>query len=306
MRLNDTTKAAGKARLWLGVVIVAACAVGVLLLVSQSAVFPGRYQPVETPRLRLAFNSEVKMDAEGTLGSQTKKHDEGTGWAYWEYRPAGHGYGGAEPERRWPLLVFLHGAGESGHNLDEMISIGATGCPPVELAHGSAATILRESFVVVSPQTARGWGDAAAIAQFTGGLIASEELAIDETRVYCTGVSMGGAGAWVAGTTKLFAAIAPVCGAGSVPPASLAGVPVWAFHGANDIVVPVRVTDEMVEALQAARSSQPHGGANEVKYTRYDASPAPTGYKDYIGHASWIRAYAGPELWAWLLEHSTK
>ena len=76
---------------------------------------------------------------------------------------------------------------------------------------------------------------------------------------------------------------------------------VWAFHGANDIVVPARATDKMVEALKAARPSGP-----EVKYTRYDAAPAPTGWEDYTGHASWLPAYAGPELWTWLLEHSKK
>ena len=80
---------------------------------------------------------------------------------------------------------------------------------------------------------------------------------------------------------------------------------VWAFHGANDIVVPVRVTDNMVEALRAARPSEAEGGA-EVKYTRYDVAPAPTGWGDYTGHASWIPAYAGPELWMWLLGHSKK
>lgn len=246
------------------------------------------------------------MEAEVSLSggaSQTRKHEQGTGWAYWEYRPTGHV--DAEPGRKWPLIVFLHGAGESGHNLDEMISIGATGCPPVELAHGSAAAVLRETFVVASPQTERGWGDAAAIAQFTRALIASEALAIDENRVYCTGVSMGGAGAWVAGTTKLFAAIAPVCGAGSVPPAALAGVPVWAFHGANDAIVPVRVTDKMVETLKGARSLNAAGGA-EVKYTRYDTSPPPHGWEDYTGHASWIPAYSSPELWTWLLQQSKK
>ena len=112
---------------------------------------------------------------------------------------------------------------------------------------------------------------------------------------------MGGAGTY-GRDNKLFAAIAPVCGAGSISPALVESVPVWAFHGANDIVVPVQVTDKMVEALKATRSSMI--GEAEVKYTRYDASPAPTGWEDYTGHASWIPAYAGPELWTWLLEHS--
>ena len=224
-----------EAKLRLGAAFVAACCVGALLA-SESAVLGRSRQALKALRLsststRSAFatSTGVAQAMEAPLGggggaSQAKKRDQGSGWEYWEYRPAEHS--DAEPERKWPLLVFLHGAGESGHSLDDLISTGATGCPPVELAHGSAAAVLRDSFVVVSPQTARGWGDAAAIAEFTSGLLASEELAVDEARVYCTGVSMGGAGAWLAGTTKLFAAIAPVCGAGAVPPASLEGVPV--------------------------------------------------------------------------------
>jgi hypothetical protein len=234
-----------------------------------------------TPARASAATGSVAMEAVVVAapgsgsGTQVKKRHQGTGWEYWEFRPAGHE--GAQADRKWPLIVFLHGAGESGHNLDDMISIGASGCPPVELANGSANAVLRENFVVASPQTARGWGDAAAIAEFTRGLVGSAELAIDPARVYCkqptkhtfndgnfccfccfvvfccfccfcfngtltcqpaactttcqcpervcdhdarrrvcmdgsragTGVSMGGAGAWVAGTTELFAAIAP-------------------------------------------------------------------------------------------------
>ena len=221
-----------RAKLRLGAAFVAACCAGALL-VSESAVLGRSQQALTALRLsgtstRTAFaaTTEVTQAMEAPVGgaSQTKKREQSTGWEYWEYRPAGHS--DAEPERKWPLLVFLHGAGESGHNLDDLISTGATGCPPVELSRGSAAAVLRDNFVVASPQTARGWGDAAAIAKFTSGLIASEELAVDEARVYCTGVSMGGAGAWVAGTTKLFAAIAPVCGAGAVTPSLLEGVPV--------------------------------------------------------------------------------
>ena len=232
---DASTDTACEAKLRLGAAFVAACCVGALLA-SESAVLGRSRQALKALRLsststRSAFatSTGVAQAMEAPLGggggaSQAKKRDQGSGWEYWEYRPAEHS--DAEPERKWPLLVFLHGAGESGHSLDDLISTGATGCPPVELAHGSAAAVLRDSFVVVSPQTARGWGDAAAIAEFTSGLLASEELAVDEARVYCTGVSMGGAGAWLAGTTKLFAAIAPVCGAGAVPPASLEGVPV--------------------------------------------------------------------------------
>ena len=122
---------------------------------------------------------------------------------------------------------------------------------------------------------------------------------------------MGGAGAWQAATTKLFAAVAPVCGAGYAPTAlgeaPLSDLPIWAFHGANDVVVPVSVTDSNVETLRAARGKG-NARSAEVRYTRFDSSPAPVGWGDYDGHASWIQVYsAEPEadtgLFQWLLEH---
>ena len=128
---------------------------------------------------------------------------------------------------------------------------------------------------------------------------------------------MGGYGCWVAATGRTaagaqrFAAVAPVCGAGAVDPLALGGaLPVWAFHAANDVVVPVGTTDRMVSGLRAARGSG-GGGAGRaaeavasaaVKYTRYDEAPAPTGWEDYDGHASWKLAYRGPDLFDWLLE----
>jgi predicted peptidase len=100
----------------------------------------------------------------------------------------------------------------------------------------------------------------------------------------------------------MFAAIAPICGAGSVAASALAGTPLWAFHGANDIVVLVRVTDNMVERIQDERARS--GDTAAVKYTRCDESPAPTGWGDYTGHASWLQAYEGPELWDWMLQQT--
>ena len=90
--------------------------------------------------------------AEGGGGTQVKRRDEASGLEFWLYTPAGHD---ASAAARWPLLLFLHGAGESGRDLDDLISTGATGCPPVELAHGRAAPSLAANFVVASPQTDR-------------------------------------------------------------------------------------------------------------------------------------------------------
>jgi predicted esterase len=176
-----------------------------------------------------------------------------------KYEPPGY----AERQERWPLLLFLHGAGESGDDPQELLSEGATGCPLVELQKGTAVPVLRDSFVVVAPQTNVGW-DAERISAFTDAIASDEsQFRIDPSRMYCTGVSMGGYGAWQAGTLGgKFAAIAPVCGAGGVSAASLGSTPVWAFHGANDVVVPVHATDGMVQRLRALRFG---GNANAAE-----------------------------------------
>eukprot|EP00465_Bigelowiella_longifila_P001737 CAMPEP_0185252334 /NCGR_PEP_ID=MMETSP1359-20130426/1457_1 /TAXON_ID=552665 /ORGANISM="Bigelowiella longifila, Strain CCMP242" /LENGTH=278 /DNA_ID=CAMNT_0027834475 /DNA_START=137 /DNA_END=973 /DNA_ORIENTATION=+ len=218
-------------------------------------------------------------------------------------------------DRRWPLLVFLHGAGEMGSgSAMGLVADGATGCPQVELHYKRAILELHENFVVASPRTDKGWGDASRIKTFTQNLIDDKGLRIDPRRVYLTGVSMGGAGVWRGATTGLFAAVAPVCAAG-VPKPSDIKVPVWAFHGANDQVVPVDYTDRSVATIKKADPSL------EIKYTRYDESPGPLGYPGYDGHASWMQVYAnedvhvhgktfkghdGPDLIKWMLSHTNK
>lgn len=163
-----------------------------------------------------------------------------TGMPYILFKPPSWS---SESAESFPLIVFLHGAGESGSNSQDLLSEGATGCPPVELASGRADPLLRDRFLVAAPQTNRGWdARGARVAAFVDSLVADRVLRVDAGRVYCTGVSMGGYGCWAAGASRLplpdggprFAAIAPVCGAGQVDPAALGTVPVWAFHGAND------------------------------------------------------------------------
>jgi predicted peptidase len=116
-----------------------------------------------------------------------------------------------------------------------------------------------------------------------------KNLNIDRTRVYCTGLSMGGFGTYrlVAAYPERFAAALPICGGGE-PAAmarSLRRVPIWAFHGAKDDVVPLRRSEEMVHAIRCA------GG--DVRFTVYPD----------VGHDSWKRAYANPEVYDWLLSH---
>ena len=109
--------------------------------------------------------------------------------------------------------------------------------------------------------------------------------AIDPDRVYLTGQSRGGRGTWDLATKRpdLFAAAAPVCGEGTPSRAdALRHMPVWAFHGADDPVIPVTGSREMVDALRAIGAP--------VRYTEYPG----------VGHNVWTRAYLEPELPEWL------
>ena len=109
---------------------------------------------------------------------------------------------------------------------------------------------------------------------------------MDNERVYLKGISMGGYGSWTLATSypKRFAAIVPICGGGKrISGWRLKDVPVWAFHGAKDNVVPLRESEEMVESVKRS------GG--DAKLTVYpDAN-----------HDSWTKTYDNPEVYEWLL-----
>src|SRR5262249_38529581 len=117
------------------------------------------------------------------------------------------------------------------------------------------------------------------------------EFSIDDSRIYLTGLSMGGYGTWEAVALKpdLFAAAVPVCGGGDVKAApKIAKIPIWAFHGGKDGIVKPERSREMIEALKKA------GG--EPKYTEYPDA----------GHDSWTTAYADPKLHEWLFAQKKK
>ena len=200
------------------------------------------------------------------------------------YEPQGSG--------PWPLLLYLHGAGESGSNVADLISEGATGTPPVALEKGNAIDALSQ-FVVVAPQTSRGWApdEVAAFVKFLQG-----RLSLDPARLYVTGHSMGGSGALHAATTGVFAACATVAPAGGARPRDLMQVPVWAFHGRNDVVVPSRTSEALIKGLRGLGAPEA-----ESRLTLYDDAPAPVGWPTYFGHASTIPAYATEELYSWML-----
>lgn len=183
-----------------------------------------------------------------------------------------------EQKNQWPLLMFLHGAGERGEDLSLVKKHG----PPKLIESGK-----QFPFIVVSPQCPKGrWWELFELATLLDEIV--EKQKVDQDRIYVTGLSMGGFGTWslAAYQPKRLAAIAPICGGGEPFTVKLfAHLPAWVFHGAKDPVVPLARSEKMVEALKKL------GG--DVKFTVYPEA----------GHDAWTETYNNPELYQWLLEH---
>jgi predicted peptidase len=115
---------------------------------------------------------------------------------------------------------------------------------------------------------------------------------LDTARQYISGMSMGGYGTWDLAMRQpnRFAAIVPVCGAADTTQANaLRNLPIWAFHAADDAVVPVRGSREMIAALRA------RGGT--PTYTEYPSNQG-------VGHSAWVPAAANPALVPWVFNQS--
>ena len=213
---------------------------------------------------------------------------------------------GWSKKKKAPVILFLHGAGERGDDNVAQIKVGI----------GPAILRQQESlpFIVVLPQCPRNhwWSEPAMQALALKALDQTiAELNGDTGRTYLSGLSMGGYGSWAiaANNPARFAALAIVCG-GVVPPpgltlpkeatpppaadpygavaAKVGKTPVWVFHGSADPAVPVSESRKMVAALKAA-------GGN-VRYNEYEG----------IGHNSWDKAYAEPEIFPWMLSQKLK
>ena len=190
---------------------------------------------------------------------------------------------GKEAEKKFPVILFLHGAGERGEDVNRVKIHG----PPKLIEQKKESPV--NQFVVISPQCPPGrwWMPHELIALLDEVL--EKHPQADRDRVYLTGLSMGGYGTWDTATRypERFAAIAPICGGGDARRAAraLRNMPTWAFHGDKDTAVPVQESIDMVEALKRA------GG--EPKLTRYPEA----------GHDSWTETYNNPELYQWFLEH---
>ena len=177
----------------------------------------------------------------------------------------------------WPLLLFLHGSGEKGNDLEKVKIHG----PPKLIAAGQEFP-----FIVVSPQcpSNRSW-QAHELSALLDDIV--EKYKVDQDRICVTGLSMGGFGTWTLGSFSpdRFAALVPICGGGDPKIARrLARMSVWIFHGAKDRGVPVAFAEEMAEALKKANGN--------VKLTVYPDAE----------HDSWTQTYNDPELYTWLLQ----
>jgi predicted peptidase len=220
--------------------------------------------------------------------------DGGQAYPYVVYVPRNY-----DALKKWPLIVFLHGAGESGADGLKMVQVGV----------GSAIQLNEAEwpFIVIFPQKPNvqlAWED---IDKPVMEMLvrARKDYNVDGTRLYLTGLSQGGHGTWILGArhAALWAAVAPICGyadlrretppAGEKPfPASLEDIgkalkatPLWAFHGEADSVVPVAETKALVAAVKAA------GG--DPKMTLYPG----------VDHNSWDKAYRTEHLGDWFLAH---
>lgn len=200
------------------------------------------------------------------------ENGEHTEMKYLKYLPPAYD----SNDEKWPLLLFLHGAGERGDDL-EMVKVHG---PPKMIAQGRDFP-----FVVISPQCPEDvWWSIEALHTLVNEVV--ETHRIDKSRIYVTGLSMGGYGSWGLAYTypDLFAAVVPICGGGESEEAHLMKeIPTWVFHGAKDTAVPLQRSLAMVDALKAA------GG--DVRFTVYPEA----------GHVgAWENAYGDPELWEWL------
>ena len=201
----------------------------------------------------------------------------------------------AKSEKTWPLILFLHGAGERGTDVWKAAVHGPS---------KYAAQHPEFPFILVAPLCPEGevWSSEVLLELLDEVMTKNK---VDVKRVYLTGLSMGGYGTWSLGLAHAdkFAAIAPICGGGErievllaahgysgpVKIQNLRSLPIWVFHGAKDPVVPIEESERMVKALKEAK-------CEEVKFTVYPEAQ----------HDSWTETYNNPKLYEWLLQHGRK
>jgi predicted peptidase len=182
-------------------------------------------------------------------------------------------------DKEFPILLFLHGGGESG---DSLVAIKRNG-PPKMIVDGK-----QFPFLILAPQNPyqKKWWNTRAVNQLLDSIISTNR--IDKNRIYLTGLSRGGGAAWEMAVQypDKFAAMAVVCGMTPVPYAAWIDkrMPIWVFHGEEDKSIPISESENMVGRLQSM--------GYDVKFTRYPG----------VGHNSWIQAYKTEALYDWFMQ----
>jgi len=193
---------------------------------------------------------------------------------YWLYLPDD-----LDANESLPLVLFLHGAGERGPDIER---VKANGYPKL-----FSKSPRNERVIILAPQCQpdRIWNTQVYPLMELVDYVA-EKYHADKEKISCTGLSMGGYGTWMMGLTfpKRFSCIAPVCGGGITWMAgALKNTPVRAFHGTADSVVPCYESQNMVDAINK------NGGNADI--TLYEG----------VGHDSWVNAYEKSDLLQWLM-----
>jgi predicted peptidase len=201
-----------------------------------------------------------------------------THYRYWQHLPEGY----ASSTEKFPLLLFLHGGGESGSDLELVKKHGV----PKEILNGRKLPC-----IVLAPQNPhkeQQWDDQA-LYRFLEQQV--KALRVDESRIYLAGMSRGGHGVYRMAIQNpgRFAAVVMVCGGGTIAYAKrVKQIPFWFFHGDSDVEVPTEESRRLSAALQAL-------GA-EAKLTIYPNTQ----------HDSWTKAFAEDGLYEWLLSKRLK
>jgi predicted peptidase len=233
-------------------------------------------------------------DVKSMLEKRTYKDENGKTLQYRLMKPDNY-----DPKMKYPLVLFLHGAGERGKDNERQLIHGVPEFAKAEnrkqyprflIAPQCPANEGWSNFLSKKPTTAKEQSEPGMLAVDLVKAI-EKEFSIDPNRIYITGLSMGGYGTWdiIVRHPDMFAAAVPVCGGGDPSQAEkIAKLPIWVFHGGKDKVVPPQRSREMVEAIKKA------GG--EAKYTEYPD----------VGHDSWVKAYKDADMMKWLFEQKKK
>jgi predicted peptidase len=259
------------AQVWQFVIVVSVCSMSAL---AATGIVYAQDEPAVTAATEPAAGTQVELTFKTSDEAEVpllvylpKNFDTESGDAY-------------------PLIFFLHGRGES----NGPPSLVAKWGPPMMAARGDDLP-----FVIVSPQCPKEdrWASDTQqkrLAELLDDVVTKYK--IDEERIFLTGLSMGGYGSWTMAARQpdRFAAVAPVCGGGNVEDAEkLKDVPIWAFHGSDDSVVPLSKSTEMVDAIKEA-------GGSSIRLTTYE----------HLSHNSWSPTYAMPDLYYWMEKQAKK